>query len=201
MDCIITAPVLLRNISLTCNLQFAENHLLFKICPTGFSQYQFNKIHLGLQAPCCRSYYCCHFVWRHSRCIGLTVQMASVLPIFTSPIPEESTIWMFCVTNGNEYCLHSNNLVHQPPTPRTPNTKQGWNDRQEHCTSAETDRSAVKWFYRPLRLTCLDSLRQSTPATSCPVQGRKYSSKRQRERHGQAQGGKSMLPSLTKTFF
>lgn len=50
--------------------------------------------------------------------------------------------------------------------------------------SAGTDKSVVKWLYWPPHLTYMASLRQSTTAQLCPVQGRKHSNKRQREKHG-----------------
>lgn len=70
------------------------------------------------------------------------------------------------------------------PHPSSFSISKGWNDRGEHSTSAETDKSAVKWLYWPPHLTYMASLRQSTTARLCPVQGRKHSNKRQREKHG-----------------
>lgn len=47
----------------------------------------------------------------------------------------------------------------------------------------------MKWHYWPPHLTCLDSLTQSTPATSCLVLAREYSNKRHRERRGHGRCG------------
>lgn len=103
------------------------------------------------------------------------------------------------VSQKQKHCFHFVHLSHQPPhISSSSTTREGWNDIQTHSTSADTNKRRVKWLYWPPHLTCLDSLRQFTPTTSCPAQARKYSTQR-KERQEQEQ--KSIRTILTKTHF
>ena len=99
-----------------------------------------------------------------------------------------------------KYCFSFSDLVHQASHPSSSSsssiiTKDTWNDGQEHSTSAEADRSAVKWLYWPPHLTCLDSLRQSTPATSCPVQVRNIATRdKDNDSHRDKKENQTLLP-------
>lgn len=166
-------------------------------------------IHLGVQAPCCRSYYCFHSLWQHNRCTGLTIQMVSIWSIIISLIPVESPIWILHLKNRQSYTENkytasvSMILLTNPPHPPSSSsiiTKDTWNDGQEHSTSAETGKSAVKRLYWPPHLTCLDSLRQSTPATSFPVQVRNTATRdKDNDSHRDKEENQTFLPWPKKT--
>ncbi len=162
-------------------------------------------IHLGLQVLCFRFCYCCHFLWRHSRCIGLTVPTVYFTYFLEKRLLNVLCEKEACIHWKQKYLLCFNNFVYpHPPTHIPPLffsiTKGGWNGRQEHGTSAETDRSAVNGLLASS--SNLSGQSQTiNPATSCPVQGRNYSNQRQRGRYGWAQRGKSMLPILTINIF
>lgn len=97
-----------------------------------------------------------------------------------------------------EYCFHFDYLVPQPPHPSTSSIPTvRWNDIQKYSTSTDKNKSAVKMLYWPPHPAFLDSLRQFTPAPSCPVQARKYNNT-QRERET---GGNSLLSILTKSLY
>lgn len=145
-----------------------------------FPKNQFTVIHLGVQVPCwlsCYIYSCCHFLWRHSRCINFTVQMASIFWQFLFlPTFEESTVWMFgLVGKKNRTGIHQNTkpllfiskyLAHKPSFLFPP---QPLEDAMTERNSTVTDRSAVEWSYWP-NLTCVARLIQSVPAKSCCAQ-------------------------------
>lgn len=145
-------------------------------------------IHLGLPAPCCRSYCCFHSLWSNSRhTAGLTVQIG-----FNSAIMISLTADVWCGKGSHslkveKYYFHFNNLAHQPPQPSSSSiTKDRCNDGQKHSTSAEADESAVKRLHWPPYLACLGSLRQSSPAVFCT--GQDHSNKTQRQSHRKEQG-------------
>lgn len=146
--------------------------------------------HLGLQVLCCRFFCYYGFLWRHSRCSGLC---AYLFPLHFTKTPFKCIVFIQL-----EYCFHFDYLVPQPPHPSTSSIPTvRWNDIQKYSTSTDKNKSAVKLLYWPPHPAFLDSLRQFTPAPSCPVQARKYNNT-QRERET---GGNSLLSILTKSLY
>lgn len=175
MDC--TAPVFLRNISLKCKPQFAVIHLLFKICPTGFS------LSVQHDSP-----------WF----AGALLSIPLLLPFSLTPQQMHQPHCSDSLNFANFYFTYSWGKYHlnvwcgkkthslktkillpfqyilftNPPPPPSLLLllnlyKMKWQSNTAHL---QTDRSAMKWFYWPPHLTCMASLRQSThrKIMSCP---------------------------------
>lgn len=149
-------------------------------------------IHVVLRASYCRSYYCCHFLWRHSRCTGITDQMASTFYFTNTWGKHQRLMWT------NIHWKHTASisiiLLTHPHTPPSPSLKKDEMTKTSLICKHKQECSEMV-------LLASSSSLSGQPHTIYPsnVVSRPGNTNK-KQKQGQEQGRKSMQLILTDTF-